>query len=289
MPTTYPSSKQTFTDPSGTSPLASGPDHAALHTSINDTVEALQDTLGTTQGTNIAKNFNAGDLAVRANSSNVLQQTLQGTINNSVIGTPTITGGTANNQTIGTPTLVLGSDAQGDLLYRSSGGTITRLGIGAGSQVLTTNGTTPSWGSVQTVAVTDAAITSRKMKLDQIQALTSTTNLNTSSTSYVDYTGLSATFTPNVASNFLVLVSCTFNVDAQGVVSLITDLDGSTSGNDPLISSKVDNGGFAVTISGFLWITGVSSASHTIKVKIKVSTGTLTTTYGSLTVIPFAS
>lgn len=39
----------------------------------------------------------------------------------------------------------LGSDATGDLYYRSSTGVLTRLGIGASGKVLTSNGTTPYW------------------------------------------------------------------------------------------------------------------------------------------------
>lgn len=62
MSTTYPATKQTFSDPSGNSTLDS-PDHAGLHTDINDTVEAIQDTIGTTAGTAILKNVLAGQFA----------------------------------------------------------------------------------------------------------------------------------------------------------------------------------------------------------------------------------
>ena len=72
MATTYPGTKQTFTDPAGTSFVAGTPagganavDHAALHTNINDTVEVLEDTLGTTAGTSILMHFAAGQFPVR--------------------------------------------------------------------------------------------------------------------------------------------------------------------------------------------------------------------------------
>lgn len=113
MASSYPGAKQTFTDPSGTS-LLTGVDHAGLHTDINDTVEAIQDTIGTTAGTNVLKDFSAGNFPVRVNSSNVLQQNIQGTINNSVMGTPAITGGTTTNQNIVTGTIsnpVIGTPA----------------------------------------------------------------------------------------------------------------------------------------------------------------------------------
>lgn len=264
MTSVYPGALSSFTNPSGTNALNS-PDHAGQHSDINDTVEAVQSVLGTTAGTSVLKNFQAGDFSPRINGSNVLQQTLSGTINNSVLGTPSVTGGTiasavinsstvgtptitggswasgtlnnpvigtpsltggtiansligtsqhtggtvtgavigtntitggtisisagtlstvvVNNSTIGTPgitggthnsfvagtptitggtwssgtlpnavlgtpTLTVGSDATGDIFYRSSGGTVTRLAIGTSGQYLTTNGTTPSWGTV---------------------------------------------------------------------------------------------------------------------------------------------
>jgi len=44
--------------------------------------------------------------------------------------------------------LAVGSDATGDIYYRNSSGFLARLGVGSNGQVLTTNGTIPSWGSV---------------------------------------------------------------------------------------------------------------------------------------------
>lgn len=141
MATTFPASKQTFTDPSGTSPLATGPDHAALHTTVNDTLEAIQDTYGTTAGTNILKDFSAGQFPARVNSGGTILQsliggtltntiinastlgtpsitggtianaTISGAINNATLGSPTITGGTANSIHLGTPTFSAGAVA----------------------------------------------------------------------------------------------------------------------------------------------------------------------------------
>lgn len=64
MATTYPGTINTFTDPSGTAPLATGPDHAQLHTDINDTLEAVQTVMGTTAGTAVLKNLTAGQFVV---------------------------------------------------------------------------------------------------------------------------------------------------------------------------------------------------------------------------------
>jgi hypothetical protein len=80
-----------------------------MHTTTHDTVEALQAVIGTTSGTSVLKNFSQGDFAVRINSSNVLQQNLQGTINNSILGTPSITGGIINSIVMGTPSITGGT------------------------------------------------------------------------------------------------------------------------------------------------------------------------------------
>lgn len=46
MTTSYPNSKQTFTDPTSSNTLNS-PSHSGLHTDMNDTVEAIEDKIGT--------------------------------------------------------------------------------------------------------------------------------------------------------------------------------------------------------------------------------------------------
>ena len=164
----------------------------------------------------------------------------------------------------------------------------------SGTIVGTTDTQTLTNKTIGGTQITDATITNRKIKLDEIQSVTSTTNVNSNSTSYSDYTGLSVTFTPNVASNFLVLFQTTSynNQAAGGQSSFIIDLDGATQGNDPLVTFVMqDNvaGNFDVSMSGFVWITGVSAASHTVKARFKSITGTLNTRYGALIVIPFAS
>lgn len=54
---------------------------------------------------------------------------------------PTIGTGT----TIGGATISVGSDATGDVYYRSAGGILTRLGIGSAGQVLTVSSGLPAW------------------------------------------------------------------------------------------------------------------------------------------------
>lgn len=133
----YPATKVTFTDPAGTSRVDTGVDHAQLHTDHNDTLEAVEDTLGTTAGTSVLKNFAAGDFAARINSSNTLQQALVGTLNSSVIGTPAITGGTItssiiNASVIGTPLIndgTINSVVKMSMDYQSNTTNSTKTGV----------------------------------------------------------------------------------------------------------------------------------------------------------------
>lgn len=137
----YPSALITYTNPAGTSLLASGPDHAADHTSLHGEVIAIETTVGTNSGTNILKNFVAGDLAARINNETFGSATLVGgtiknvqligtsqitggTLANGLIGTSTIQGGTVANAAIGTPTIIGGTVA--------INGTTVPLNIGAG-------------------------------------------------------------------------------------------------------------------------------------------------------------
>lgn len=120
MPTTYPATKQNFNNPAGTNTLSGEGtvDHASLHSDINDTMEAVEDTLGTNSGTSIFKHFTAGQFPIRAtgvSAIGTLQQTIVGgTYNNNIIGTPALTGGTTTSTThnsaiLGTPSSVGGT------------------------------------------------------------------------------------------------------------------------------------------------------------------------------------
>lgn len=163
------------------------------------------------------------------------------------------------------------------------------------SQALTNktiSGSSNTITNIGTTAITDAAVTSRKMKADQLQYRTTTTDLNEGAGTYTTMAGLSTTFTPNVASNFLVLLNVIpFNDSATGGGSFRVQLDAATQGNDPIISmAPVEAANLTYSLSANLWITGVSQASHTIIVQGKrVAAGNLHTSYASLTIIPFAS
>ena len=55
---------------------------------------------------------------------------------------------TLTNKTLTTPVINAGSDAEGDIYYRSSGGAFTRLARGSDNQTLMMNGNVPNWETV---------------------------------------------------------------------------------------------------------------------------------------------
>lgn len=86
----------------------------------------------------------------------------------------------------------------GDTIYSSSGSTPARLGIGSTGQVLTVAGGVPTW----------ATPAGGGGKVLQVVQTVSTTAQSSSSSTYADMTGFSATITPTSAtSKILALVS----------------------------------------------------------------------------------
>jgi hypothetical protein len=89
------------------------------------------------------------------------------------------------------------STTLGDIEYRSStANTNTRLGIGTTGQVLAVSGGVPAW------------TTPSSGKVVQIVEASTTSSLSTTSGTYADITGVTATITPTSASNkILVMVN----------------------------------------------------------------------------------
>lgn len=163
-----------------------------------------------------------------------------------------------------------------------------------GSHILNTDGTLaddsdteiPSQKAVKTYADSKAQ--------PSVHAVTSATDLNSGSTSYIDYTGLSVTFTPGVACNALLLFhSVNVNAAASGDNLFVVNKDGSVTGNDPFARWDAPasiGAGLNGTTAGMMWITGLDTTAHTIKIQAKTNAGgTLHTNYGSLTIILFPS
>lgn len=117
----YPATIDTMTPTSGTQTLGSA-NHNNIHNTFGSAVVAIETVLGTTAGTSVLKNFSAGNFAARTNGE--------------TFGTPVLTN----------PTVNVGSDATGDLYYRNSGGSVSRLAVGSVAQHLVVSaGTLPAW------------------------------------------------------------------------------------------------------------------------------------------------
>jgi len=78
----------------------------------------------------------------------------------------------------------------GDLIYGTGSGTFTRRGIGSTGNVLTVSGGVPVWSAPAGGG-----------KIAQVVSTTFTNYTSTTSTSYIDITGFSATITPTNASS----------------------------------------------------------------------------------------
>ena len=167
--TSFPSSLDTLTNPASTDKTNS-PSHSTQHTNANDALEALEAKIGvngsavTTSHDYKLSGVATGDKAVSLTGSE--------TLTNKILTSPNVTGMTATTSTLigttlnatttlnGTTTingvarLNLGSDATGDVYYRSSAGTTTRLGIGSEDDYLRVNSGVPMWESVSAIVPT---------------------------------------------------------------------------------------------------------------------------------------
>ena len=91
----YPSSIDAFTSPAGgTAPLATGPDHAALHTSVNTAIGTIETVLGTNSGTAVLMNFTVGKFAARTAGETMTNTDMRGYYTTPQ-GTTVAAGGTA--------------------------------------------------------------------------------------------------------------------------------------------------------------------------------------------------
>lgn len=77
----------------------------------------------------------------------------------------------------GTPKLTVGSDATGDLYYRSSTPSLARLGIGTTGQALIVSGGLPAWGAAGAAFWTDVPGTPTRVSDTQF-TITDTSNAN---------------------------------------------------------------------------------------------------------------
>ena len=236
----YPADKTTFTDPVGTNTL-DNPDLATGITSRNAVIEALEDVVGTTLGTNVLKSFATGEFPIRAtgvSATGTLQQTVVG-------GTVTETKGSVNLQVGTIGTLVGNTGTIGTLIP----GTITTVNSIPGS-ALSTN-----------------AILLGYSALTGTQTLTTETVLSGGTLAITNPSGgrrIKVTlFIANNSSNVANTFSTYRIIEAGGTIQTTQQLLAS-AGN-----------GETVTV---LWSGTASAGAHTYTASCVASTGTVTIT-----------
>lgn len=132
MAINFPTSLDTFSNPIGTDLLENATtalDHDVQHSNANDAIEALEAKVGVTNS------------AVTTTHDYKLSGVATGDKAVSKTGTETLT-----NKTLTAPQINMGSDAAGDMYYRSLAGVFTRLPLGTTGQILNVDGSgIPAW------------------------------------------------------------------------------------------------------------------------------------------------
>lgn len=145
MAITYPTTIDTFSNPTGTDLLENATaalDHDVQHSNANDAIEALEAKVGA-DGSAVTTSHDY-KLGAVTGSAKALTS---GTSTQSVTGL-----------TLVSPTLTLTSDATGDMYYRNSLGAFVRLPIGTSGQILQSGASSiPEW--IANPAAADASTT----------------------------------------------------------------------------------------------------------------------------------
>lgn len=132
MSVNYPSSLDNFANPASTDLLDNASptlDHWTQHSDANDAIEALEAKVGV-DGSAVTTSFDYKLSEVTSTDKAVGKTATQ----------------TLTNKTLGSGSKVtIGSDADGDMYYRESDGTLTRIPIGTNTYIMTSDGSTPSW------------------------------------------------------------------------------------------------------------------------------------------------
>jgi hypothetical protein len=148
-------------------------------------------------------------------------------------GTQTLTNKTLTNPVISSVINNTLTSTTGDIIYASGANTPARLAIGTSADVLTVSGGIPAW-----------AAPAGGGKVVQIVGATSSTQLSTTSATYVD-SNLTVTITPTSASNnVLVFVSSAVDVfrAASSAIGSAKLLRGITSITDEISTFGVNQG-----------------------------------------------
>ena len=169
MTTNYPTSLQSIPNPTSTDLLENATatlDHDYQHGTVNDTVAALQAKVGiNSSAVTTSHDYKLGE----------------------VTGTDKSVGKTATqtltNKTLTAPQINMGTDATGDMYYRSSGAAFSRLPIGTTGQIIQTSSTgIPEW--IANPAAADATYAVKGVKVLDANTVYYAADASGSSTAY---------------------------------------------------------------------------------------------------------
>lgn len=188
-------------------------------------------------------------------------------------------------------TSVLKNFAAGQFPVRNTGGaatgTLVQTLVGGTANSITLGTPTFSAGAVNTADIADAAVTSRKVKIDLAQGTANTQDTSIAGATWG--TLLVGTLTPNVASNALVIISASLYNVATVQAGLAIALNGT---NQRSISQEFNSGITDYQSTSFShWLTGLGTAAGTISARWNVGAGagTLHSIESELIIIPFSS
>lgn len=253
MTTTYPITKQTIPNPSSTDTLENVTpelDHDYQHSTVNDTIEALQDKVGV-DGSAVTTTHDY-KLSEVTSTDKAVGKTATQTLTNKTLTSPTVTGMTATTSTVNGVTLsstgssslylkedgTYGSVTAGDASFASKGSVqgltdTDTSGLVISSGVISVNsGTTANKivkldASAKLPAVDGSALTNLPY-VGAIQTLTNTTQTSGTSTIF-SYT------VPILRANSYVEIELPFQLDASsnttgGTVTMTGKYSSSTVG-----------------------------------------------------------
>jgi len=170
------------------------------------------DITAVTAGTGLSGGGSSGAVTLSIDTAVTADLTTAQTLTNKTLTSPALT-----TPTISTLT------TNGDLLYGTGSGAITRRAIGTTGQVLTVSGGVPTWA-------TPAAGGGGKVL--QVVSTTKTDAFTSTSTSFADITGLSVSITPSATtSKIMVFYNVTGSGDAGTNTASIRLVRGSTAIN----------------------------------------------------------
>ena len=156
----------------------------------------------------------------------------------------------------------LGTAVRGDIVYGNSTPDWARLAIGANGTYLSSNGTDVSWA---TVASTPPVFN---------RVVRTAGDVTTTSTSLVDLTGASVTFTTGAFPEHVSFAGNAQHSGAAGDVFLNVDIDGALQFGTSGHRAAAPVAGAAMDVSFGMDSAALTAASHTTKIQWKVDTGT---------------